>query len=231
MDIKGLGEENIRALIAEGYLSDIADIYDLRGKRDELIERGIVGKEKNTDKVLASIEASKHQEADRLLTGLAIPNVGKTSARTILKAFGTMDALMNASVEELTAVPDVGGVTAKSVWDFFRRDANRALIRRLRDAGLTMTEENAAADDSLAGRSYVITGEVHVFGSRKELGAFIESRGGRLAGAVSKKTAALINNDPASASGKNKKAKELGIPILTEEEFLASVNEGGRHAG
>jgi DNA ligase (NAD+) len=231
MDIKGLGEENIRALIAEGYLSDIADIYDLRGKRDELIERGIVGKEKNTDKVLASIEASKHQEADRLLTGLAIPNVGKTSARTILKAFGTMDALMNASVEELTAVPDVGGVTAKSVWDFFRRDANRALIRRLRDAGLTMTEENAAADDSLAGRSYVITGEVHVFGSRKELGAFIESRGGRLAGAVSKKTAALINNDPASASGKNKKAKELGVPILTEEEFLASVNEGGRHAG
>ncbi|MDO4619185.1 MAG: NAD-dependent DNA ligase LigA [Lachnospiraceae bacterium] len=225
MDIKGLGEENIRALVREGYLQGITDLYRLKDKRDELIENGLVGREKNTDKLLLSIEESKKQEPDRLLTGLAVPNVGRTSAKNILKHFGTMQKLAEAEQEALQAVPDVGAVTAEAIRTFFANEQNRILIDTLRELGLNMEEHVETSGTVLTGRTYVITGDVTKFKNRAAFGEFIEARGGKLAGSVSKKTAALINNDAASQSGKNKKARELGIPIMTEEEFLTMVEE------
>ena len=223
MDIKGLGTELIGVLADEGYLRGIADIYTLREHKDELIEKGLVGRVKNTEKLLAAIEASKLNDPARLLTGLAIPNVGRTSARAIMGAFGSIPALMAADKEQLLLVPDIGDITAEGILQFFADAGNRALIERLRDAGLNMEAEKKASSGVLAGKTYVITGSVMTFANRDAFSEYITERGGKLTGSVSKKTAALINNDAASTSGKNKKAMELGIPVMTEEAFLAYV--------
>ncbi len=225
MDIKGFGEELIKNLVDEGYLKNIADIYDLHIRRDELIENGIIGREKNTDKLLANIEKSKQNDLWRLLAGLAIPNVGQTSARTILKHIPSIEALENASEEELLEIPDIGAITAAAIRTYFASEENKNLIMRMKQNGVKMEEEVQEVSEELAGRVYVITGDVNHFKNRSELSAFIESKGGKVTGSVSKKTTVLINNDIASTSGKNKKARELGIPILSEEEFLASLEQ------
>lgn len=223
MDIKGFGEEYIRTLIENGYLHDIADIYLLKDHRQELIEKGLIGKEKGTDNVLNAIEGSKSNEPFRLLTGLSIPNVGKTSSKTIMKAFSSIDDLMHARVDQLVEVQDVGETTALCIHDFFHKDSNVKLLERLKEYGLNFAMEVVESSSELAGQTYVITGSLEKFANRDAMVAFIESHGGSVSGSVSKKTFALINNDIASNSGKNKKAKELGIPIITEEEFLSKV--------
>ena len=115
MDIKGLGVESIKSLLEEGYIRDISDIYTLHEKQDELVEKGLIGKEKNTSKLMEAIEASKSNPPERLLTGLSIENVGRTSAKTIMKHFRSFDALMAADLDELTNVRDIGDVTATSI--------------------------------------------------------------------------------------------------------------------
>ena len=225
MDIKGLGEENLRALMDGGYVRRIPDLYRLRDARDALIESGCVGREKNTDKVLAALEASKENEPFRLLAGLAVPNVGITSARALMDHFQSLDALMDADEEQLTAVPDIGDITAGAIRRFFLEPGNREMMRELKELGLRMEAEKRQTSDLLSGKTYVITGDVQHFANRAAFSEFIAERGGKVAGSVSKKTAALINNDITSVSGKNRKAKELGIPILTEEEFLKSIDE------
>ncbi len=225
MDIKGFGEENVIKMLREGFLRDASDIYTLKDRRQELLDGKVIGLEKSTDKLLASIEKSKENEPWRLLTGLAIDNVGRTSARTIMNFFGSFEALMNADMETLRTVPDIGPVTAASIYSFFREEANRALIEKLAALGLTMKNAGEEHTAELAGKTFVVTGDVNHFKNRAELVDFIEKRGGKCAGSVSKKTTALINNDANSLSGKNRKAKELGIPILTEEEFLTMLKE------
>ena len=226
MDIKGFGPEYIGTLCDLGYIRDISDIYRLKDKRDELVEKGLIGKEKNTDKLLKVIEDSKSNDPERLLSGLAIENVGKNTARTIMRHFKSFDLLMNAGKEELTAVDDVGEITAASVYDFFRNEGIIRLIKDLKDFGLKMeVSSGEEQSDIFAGRTYVITGDLTHFKNRDELIAYIENRGGKVAGSVSKKTWALINNDAASASGKNKKAKALGINIITEEELLSEEKD------
>ena len=242
MDIKGFGTEYLTKLIAEGYIRNIDDIYTLKQHRDELVKKGLIGKEKNTDKLLEVIERSKDNEPWRLLAGLAIANVGRTGARTIMRRFGSMDALQNATYGELTLVDDVGEITARGIRDWFDDPAHRDLLDRLRSAGVRMDmaadgpgQVSLVSPDSedlrapsplssqpLAGRTYVVTGDLTHFKNREALVEFIEAHGGRVAGSVSKKTFALINNDAASRSGKNRKAIELGIPVLTEDAFLAS---------
>ncbi len=225
MDIKGFGEEYIRTLIDNGYLRDIADIYLLKDHRAELIEKGLIGKEKGTDNVLNAIEGSKSNEPARLLTGLSIPNVGKTSSKTIMKAFDSIDDLMHARIDQLVEVQDVGETTALCIHDFFHKESNIKLLERLKEYGLTFAAEKTETTSELAGQTYVITGSLEKFANRDAMVAFIESHGGSVSGSVSKKTYALINNDITSNSGKNKKAKELGIPIITEEELLSRVSE------
>lgn len=226
MDIKGLGEELIKKLVQAGYLRDIGDIYELHLHRDELVAEGLIGKEKNTDKLLAAIENSKNNNPDRLVTGLAVPGVGRESARTLMHYFKSVGRLMDADTEELTRVPDIGGITAEAIHTFFSAPGNRELIGRLQTYGIRMEEAETSVSDELAGRIYVITGDVTHFKNRNELKEFIETRGGKVSGSVSKKTTALINNDAASLSAKNRKARELGIPVITEEEFLAGVRAG-----
>lgn len=225
MDIKGFGEEYIKALIEEGYLNNIGDIYLLKNHRETLIAKGIIGKEKNTDKLLGVIEESKKNEVYRLITGLSIGNVGKASAKTLMKHFDSVDELMHASVESLQEVEDVGETTALAIHEFFHKESNIELIGRLKEYGLNMEAEKNQGTSELDGMTFVITGDVNHFKNRNELVEFIESKGGKAAGSVSKKTTALINNDSTSNSSKNKKAKDLGIPIWTEEEFLEKISQ------
>ena len=147
-----------------------------------------------------------------------------------MRHFGSFEKLMQADRETLLSVKDVGPATAAAIVSFFSAEENRELMEKLREAGLTMAEEVKAAGSELAGKTFAVTGDVHKFKNRNELTAFIEDRGGKCAGSVSKKTFALINNDPGSMSGKNKKARELGIPIITEEEFLRALEEGEYNA-
>ena len=223
-DIKGFGDEYVKALIERKYIGGIADIFRLKDKRDRLISDGIIGKEKNTDKLLNVIEESKKNPPERLLTGLSVGNVGRTSARTIMRHFGSFDALMKASAEDLKKVPDVGEITAVSIYEFFHDEAIAGMMEELKALGLNMEEEaGEETEQSLSGRTYVITGDLSHFANRNELVDFIEARGGKVSGSVSKKTCALINNDVTSNSGKNKKAKELGIPVISEEQLLLEV--------
>ncbi len=224
-DIKGFGDEYIKNLINRKFISDIADIFRLKERRDELVSCGIIGKEKNTDKLLGVIEESKKNPPERLLCGLSIANVGRNSARTIMKHFGSFESLMAASVEELTGVSDVGEITAVSIYDFFHDESIIRLMGELKELGLNMeAEASESAGDAFAGRTYVITGELINFANRGELVDYIEARGGKVAGSVSKKTYALINNDVNSQSGKNKKARELGIPVISEQELMEGAD-------
>lgn len=219
MDIKGFGTVYIEELVRLGYLKDVADIYDLKDHREELIEQGIIGKEKNTDKLLDAIETSKKNDAYKLLTGLGIPNVGKAAAKAILKYFKEFDALETADMEKLQEVNDIGEVSADCIFRFFGDEKNKVLLQRLRDAGVNMAYiPEEGADERFAGQTFVITGTLPSM-DRKEAAALIEKFGGKVAGSVSKKTAYVLAGE--NAGSKLTKANELGIKVISEEDILA----------
>ena len=217
MDIKGFGEAAVKALIEQGYLRNIADIYHLFEHRDELIAKGLVGKEKNTDKLLAAIEESKKNDPQRLVTGLGISGIGRAAARELMTAFGSLAKLSEASEEELLTVPDMGEISAKAIRSFFGAESNRAVLKELEAAGVNFVQEQPAlAGNELAGKTFVITGTLPTLG-RKECAGLIEAHGGKVTGSVSKKTDYLVAGE--AAGSKLAKAQELGIAILTEEEL------------
>ncbi|WP_303104472.1 NAD-dependent DNA ligase LigA [uncultured Mitsuokella sp.] len=223
MDIKGLGEAAIHALIEEGYIRDIADLYTLQEKRGELIEKGIIGKQKNTDKVLAAIEASKANEPQRLLTGLGIPGIGRTAARELMQHFGSIDALAAASEEEILAVRDMGEISAKAIASYFKDPEDQKILAAFRAAGVNFTQRQAGpVDERLAGKTFVITGTLPSL-SRKDAAALIESHGGRVTGSVSKKTDYLVAGE--AAGSKLQKAQDLGIAILDEAGLQSLCRE------
>lgn len=216
MDIKGFGTVYIEDLVRLGYLKDIADIYELKEHRDELIGQGIIGKEKNTDKLLAVIEKSKSNEAWQLLTGFGIPNVGKAAAKSILKKFSNIQALMAASLEELTAVNDIGQVSAGCIRDYFDDEKNQRIIERLVAAGVNMESGEQQTGGRFEGMTFVITGTLPGM-DRKEAQALVEANGGKVSGSVSKKTTYLLAGE--NAGSKLTKAQELGTNIIDEAEF------------
>ena len=219
MDIKGFGTVYIEELVRLGYLKDVADIYYLKDHREELIEQGIIGKEKNTDKLLDAIETSKKNDAYKLLTGLGIPNVGKAAAKAILKYFKEFDALEAADMDQLQEVNDIGEVSADCIFRFFGDEKNKVLLQRLRDAGVNMAYiPEEGADERFAGQTFVITGTLPSM-DRKEAAALIEKFGGKVAGSVSKKTAYVLAGE--NAGSKLTKANELGIKVISEEDILA----------
>ncbi len=222
MDIKGFGEVYIRELIAQGFIHDISDIYYLSDHRDKLIELGIIGKEKNTDKLLAAIEASKSNEPFRLLTGFGIPNVGKAAAKSLMKHFGSIDELASAPADRLTDVDDVGSVTADAVRAFFDDEQNIRIIDRLKEAGVNMKMEKPAeqAEQIFEGKTFVITGTLPSM-DRKAAAALIEERGGKVSGSVSKKTDYLLAGE--AAGSKLTKAQQLGTTIIDEDEFRKMI--------
>jgi DNA ligase (NAD+) len=235
MNIEGLGESLVDQLVSKELVRDFADLYDLElaplagltsvSVRDgkELARR--LG-EKSAKKLLEQIERSKDLAFWRVVFGVGIRHVGERGAQAIARAYGTLDALCAASVESLETVQDVGPVVARSVRAFLDEPHNRALLERLRAAGVRMVEESTASlgDRPLAGKTYVLTGTLASM-TREQAQEAIEARGGKVAGSVSKKTTAVIaGEEPGS---KIEKARTLGVPILGEAEFLAHIMEPG----
>lgn len=223
MDIKGFGTVYIEELVRMGYIKDVADIFRLKEYRDELIEKGIIGKEKNTDKLLEAIEKAKENDAYKLLTGLGIPNVGKAAAKAIMRQFKTMENLQNASIDELTAVNDIGEISAECIRSFFGKKENQDMIRRLNEYGVTMqSEELEVVDSVLQGKTVVVTGTLPTLG-RKEAAELIEKYGGKVSGSVSKKTDYVLAGE--NAGSKLTKARELGVSVITEEQLQDMLNK------
>ena len=221
MDIKGFGEVYIIYLVRRGYIKDIADIFTLKDKREKLIEEGIIGKEKNTDKLLATIEAAKENDAYRLFTGFGIPNVGKAAAKALLGQFKDIKVIMNLTEEELIQVNDIGDISAKSIYNYLHDSVNIDIINRLEAEGLNMKEqEKEGASDKFAGLTFVITGTLPTMG-RKEAQELIELNGGKCAGSVSKKTNYLVAGE--AAGSKLDKANSLGVTVLSEEDLLGML--------
>lgn len=222
MNIVGLGDSIIDALIKNGYVKTFADIYKLNDLKDELIRNNIFGKEKGTGRVLEAIEKSKTNDPTKLLTGLGIRNVGKNTAKSIMKHFSSIEELMNASYEDLIAIDDIGGVTATCIRQYFDNPKNRTVIDELESVGVTMKmPKGSTSSEKLAGLTIVVTGALPTLG-RKEASDLIENNGGKCTGSVSKKTDYLVAGE--KAGSKLTKAQALGIPIITEEELLNMIS-------
>lgn len=221
MDIKGMGEQNIHALIEGGYLHDIGDIFNLAVHRDELIAKGVIGKEKNTDKLLAAIEKAKENEPQHLVTGLGIAGIGKAAARELMLHYGSIDALAEADVESIQQVRDIGSIGSQAIYEYFRDDVNGDILRRLKEYGVNMElQDTGIVDDVLAGKTVVVTGTLPTL-SRNDAKNMIEAHGGKAAGSVSKKTDYVLAGE--AAGSKLVKAQELGITIIDETEFLQMI--------
>ena len=222
MNIVGLGDTLVDALVKEGYLHNYADIYALKEHRDVLIEKGIIGKVKNTDKLLAEIEKSKENDPVRLLTGLAIRNVGKSTAREIMKHFDSLKDLTKVTRDGFLQIPDIGETTADDLYEFFHDAKNLAIIEQMEKAGLNMnTVKDENASDKLSGMTIVVTGTLPTLG-RKEAEELIVKNGGKASGSVSKKTSLVLAGE--AAGSKLTKANELGIRVIDEKEFLDMIN-------
>ena len=221
MDIKGMGEQNIHALIEGGYIHNIGDIFNLAVHRDELITKGVIGKEKNTDKLLAAIEKAKENEPQRLVTGLGIAGIGKAAARELMLHYGSIDALAEADVESIQQVRDIGSIGSQAIHEYFQDDVNRDILRRLKEYGVNMElQDTGIVDDVLAGKTVVVTGTLPTL-SRNDAKNLIEAHGGKAAGSVSKKTDYVLAGE--AAGSKLVKAQELGITIIDEAEFLQLI--------
>lgn len=230
MNIDGLSEATLTKMIDQGFLSELYDLYTLSQYQEAIVEMEGFG-EKSYNNLMKSIDKSRQTTLPRFIYSLGILNVGASNAKLLCKHFGySLEALMKATVEEMTEIEGIGGVIATSVRDYFDNTHNQKVVDGLLPY-LTFEEMPAEIDKGqqiLTDKTFVITGSVEHFKNRKELKEKIETLGGKVTGSVTKKTDYLINNDNLSGSTKNKKAKELGIPILTEEEFLNMINEGKR---
>lgn len=224
MDIKGLGETAIPKLIAEGFLKTVADIYKLHTRRDELLAKKIFGLEKSTDKILAAIEESKKNSPAKLLTGLGIFGVGSAAARDLIQHFGGLEEISKATLEELQQVPDVGEVTARRVKEFFDDSDNRKILEELKEMGLTLEGEKKIFDEGspIAGKIFVLTGTLTKY-TREEASELLTERGGIVKSSVSKKTDYVIAGE--KAGSKLTKAQELGIKILSEDDFEKLIGD------
>ena len=219
MNIEGLGESRIAQLIAEGLVSSYADVYKLTQERLENIDRMA---EKSAANLIAQIERSKTRDFWRLIYGLGIRHVGERGAQALAGAFGSMDALMAASKEQLQAVSDIGPVVAAAVREYLDQPQNQALIKELATAGLKMDAPISAgsAPGPLSGKTFVLTGTLATM-SREAATEAIQARGGKVTGSVSKKTDYVIAGaDPGS---KLAKAETLGISVLDEDAFKKLV--------
>lgn len=225
MDIKGFGTEYIRKLTEGGYIKDIADVFELCNKREELIEKKVLGLEKNTDKLLSAIEDAKSQTpADKVLAGLGIPGVGKATAKELIRTFGSIDAIEEADKDSLVAVQDIGEISAEGIYNFFNDEGNRALLQRLKNLGLTFAKaETGNAGSALSGLTFCITGTLEGM-SRSDAENLIESNGGKPVSSVSKKTSYLLMG--ADAGSKERKARELGVPIISLDELKDMIAKG-----
>lgn len=233
LDIDGMGPKVIEALVDAGMLHDVAGYYDLTAQELSQVKRGdeantdgsdrVIGA-KNAAKIINQIEASKEQPLSSVIFGLGIRNIGKTTAEALSHAFMTMDALMDASVVQLTQVDGIGEVVAQSVVDFFAVDANRDLVERLRQAGLCMEEDlSDMKPQTLAGLTFVLTGSLERY-DRATAEGLLKEYGAKCSGSVSKKTSYVIAGP--KAGSKLAKAQAIGVPVLDEDALVQIIETG-----
>lgn len=219
MNIDGLSEATLEKFILNGFIKEFGDIYELERYKDAIIEMDGFG-EKSYENLIENIKKSSHTTLPRLVYALGIANIGVANAKVLCKEFDyDLQKLMRADEETISRIEGIGSVIAKSVTDYFKNEKNQRKLEHLLTY-LTFEEMKIETGNPLSGKQFVITGSVNQFENRSAMKEFIENRGGKVTGSVSKKTDYLINNDTESSSSKNKKAKELGIPILSEEDFL-----------
>ena len=220
MNIEGLSEATLEKFIANGYVKDLTDLFHLDRYAEEIKNMDGFG-EKSYENLRNSINNARTTTLPRLVYSLGIPNIGIANAKVICRALGNdPERVMNASAEELNEIPGVGEVIAKAYVDYFADEEHRDVYRRLLEEVDIPKVEGTADGQKFAGVNFVITGSVEHFANRAEVKEEIEKRGGKVTGSVTSKTNYLINNDVNSTSSKNRKARELGIPIISEEEFL-----------
>nr|WP_302599140.1 NAD-dependent DNA ligase LigA [uncultured Cellulosilyticum sp.] len=224
MNIEGLSEATIEKFLEKGYLKDFTSLYKLSVYEEEIVQMEGLG-QKSYQKLMTSINKSREVAVANFIYALGINGVGLGTAKLICKHFNNdLEKMMNATSEELTAIDGVGPVIAQAFNEYFSIEENKQMVEKLvKELHFKQEDLSTPIESPIAGKTFVVTGDVHHFKNRKELQAKIESMGGKVTGSVSKSTNYLINNDSESSSSKNKKAKELNIPILTEEEFLTLI--------
>ena len=220
MNIDGLSEETLEKFIDAGYIKEFADIFHLDRYYEEIFATPGFG-QKSYDNLMDSVEKARNVELSALIYSLGIPNIGSANAKLICKAFNNnIEKIRNASVEELIEIDGIGEIMAEKFCQYFADEDNiKKLDNLLKEVNIAEPEENTTPQN-MDGLTFVITGSVEHFANRNELKSYIEKHGGKVTGSVSAKTNYLINNDAMSASSKNKKAKQLGVEIVTEEVFL-----------
>ncbi len=224
MNIDGLSEATLEKFILKGFIRDFGDIFEISRYREEIVGMEGFG-EKSYENLIASIERARHTTLPRLLYSLGIANIGLANAKIICRHFDyDLEQMIQADPEEISAIEGIGPVIAGTFTEYFAKEDNVKRLRHLL-SHLDMEEVKREENQSLEGKQFVITGSVEHFENRAKLKEYIEERGGKVTGSVTKKTDFLINNDTQSSSSKNKKAKELGIPILSEEDFLQMAGE------
>lgn len=220
MNIEGLSESTLEKFINAGFLHEFADLYHLKEHREAIVTMEGFG-EKSCQRLLDAIESSRETSLPRLLYGLGIANIGVANAKMLCRQFAQdMSVLMAVTTEQLSEVEGIGEVIAAAFVEYMQDKENRGRIERLLQEVTIEKQPAVAVLQNLAGMSFCVTGSLVRYASRNELKEEIENRGGRVTGSVTSKTVCLINNDITSNSSKNKKAKELGVPIVTEEEFM-----------
>ena len=218
MDIDGLGAAIVESLIEKGLIKSPADIYYLTLEDIKSLWKSGTTAAK---KLLSAIENSKKQDLSRLIYALGIRQVGAKTGKVLASSFGSLDALMEATEEALTEVPDVGAVTAKSIYDWFHQEQAKHLVERLRQAGVNFESTRQITDARFAGMTFVLTGALSKF-TREQAAEHIELLGGKVSGSVSRKTSYVVVGE--NAGSKERKARELGIPVLTEDDFLQMLS-------
>lgn len=225
MNIDGLSEATLEKFILKGFIKDFGDIFEIGRYREEIVNMDGFG-EKSFDNLMTSLERAKHTTLPRLLYSLGIANIGLANAKVICKEFDyDLEKMIHATGEEISSIEGIGPVIAQSFTAYFADEENMRKLRHL----LSHLELEAVKQENrltLEGKQFVITGSVEHFANRAQLKEYIEQRGGKVTGSVTSKTDYLINNDVTSNSSKNKKARELEIPILSEEDFLHMAEEG-----
>ena len=224
LNIDGLSESTLEKFLSKGFIKNNSDIFKLDRYKDEIVNMEGFGK-RSYEKLMAALEEAKHTNVARFLYSLGINGIGSANAKMIAKYFDNdIDKIITAGKDELLEIEGIGEVLANSIVDFFKDSKNIENVKSLREV-LIFEAEESAGSDSFAGKVFVITGSLEHFTNRNELKELIEKNGGKVSGSVSSKTNFLINNDTASNSSKNKKAKELGVEIISEEDFLKLLEE------
>ena len=219
LNIDGLSESTLEKFLSKGFIKNDSDIFKLDRYKDEIVNMDGFGK-RSYEKLMAALEEAKHTNVARFLYSLGINGIGSANAKMIAKYFDNdIDKIITAGKDELLEIEGIGEVLANSIVEFFKDSKNIENVKSLREI-LIFEAEESVGSDSFAGKVFVITGSLEHFTNRNELKELIENNGGKVSGSVSSKTNFLINNDTASNSSKNKKAKELGVEIISEEDFL-----------